>query len=343
MQKTILSLPEDLERIIAKILQQENSNEWIQGARLLHSRYMDDRINNKEIINGMRDALSYLALRLPATYSQSISAIDNVAEIIPSWMPKTMLDIGSGPGAGVIAAKEIFPSLEEAVCLDQNSDFISIGRKIFEELNMPINITWKKGDMTRGIGAEKPMYDLILVSNVLNEISPIQREKLLGFAYNHCSGILLIIEPGTPTGCGIVQTASVNFSHTSLVAPYIGNNIISRPDFWLHFSQKFTRPEFQRRVRQNMRDSSLMASDWEDSKYSYVAIGKIPAEVLPWGRCVGPVKLMNGYLEVPILTKDFLKEIKIMKRHRSQYIFAKKLKWGQIILREEDCIVSIVI
>lgn len=92
-----------------------------------------------------------------------------------------------------------------------------------------------------------------------------------------------------------------------------------------------------------MRDSSLMASDWEDSKYSYVAIGKIPAEVLPWGRCVGPVKLMNGYLEVPILTKDFLKEIKIMKRHRSQYIFAKKLKWGQIILREEDCIVSIVI
>lgn len=96
---------------------------------------------------------------------------------------------------------------------------------------MPINITWKKGDMTRGIGAEKPMYDLILVSNVLNEISPIQREKLLGFAYNHCSGILLIIEPGTPTGCGIVQTASVNFSHTSLVAPYIGNNIISRPDF----------------------------------------------------------------------------------------------------------------
>ena len=79
-----------------------------------------------------------------------------------------------------------------------------------------------------------------------------------------------------------------------------------------------------------------MASDWEDAKYAYTVICKIEPEIHPWGRCVGPTQIQKGFLEIPILTKEGIEKMKIMKRHKEQYTFAKNLRWGDIIMKESD-------
>ncbi len=335
MIDTIISFPLDIERVIGDMLRAERNDEWLKRAQLLHERYMGQGKNQGEpFLNDYTDALTYLALRVPATYAQILGAFSAVSEVVPSWIPKTMLDIGSGSGAGVWAVNAKFPSITQVTCVDENPHVITIGKKILNNLNLPISVMWKKADVVRGIELEEQMFDVVLISNVLNELNSEQREKVLGQAFNHCKGIMIVVEPGTPTGSAIAESVFYNFSHEIPIGPYVSNNLIDRKDYWLHFPQRFKRPEFLRRVRQYMRESQLMASDWEEAKYSYAAVGKILPEIKPWGRCVGNVELQKGFLEVMILTQNELFKIKVMKRYKKQYNFAKNLRWGEIILHK---------
>jgi ribosomal protein RSM22 (predicted rRNA methylase) len=288
-------------------------------------------------VQDFSDALAYLALRVPATYAQILAAASAVQEVMPTWQPTSLLDIGAGPGTGTWAIRVLWPEITSITNIDQDRHLISLSQAIAQDTNIPIATSWKQRSVISGIGDSEGLYDIVLIANVLNELSTAQQEKLIGQAYNHCRGVLLLIEPGTPQGSTIISQAAKKLSHAgTLLAPYSNTTFISDDDYWLHFPQRFIRPEFQRRIRQRMRDSSDMASDWEEAKYSYVAVSKLPAEVIPWGRCVGPIKIQKGFLEVPILTQDGINVVKVLKRHKPQYTFAKNLRWGQIVQYEHE-------
>lgn len=307
-------------------------------AERLHERYQQ-RKKDKLYLTSFFDALAYMALRVPATYAQVSGALSAVQEVVPLWKPTTLLDIGSGPGTGVWAATRLWPSIKHAVCMDTNKDLLDIGRRV--STSLPTHISWQRQDITRGLPTDST-YDLVLLANVLNELSMNQAEKVIGQAFNLCKGIMVIIEPGTEFGNALVQSFAKKFSKTGLlVAPYINNTYIASDEYWIHFSQRFIRPEFQRRIRQAMRNDTEAASDWEEAKYSYVAICRdTKSFVSPsaWGRTIGPVKVQKGFLEVTVMTESGIFQVKILKRNKKQYSFAKKLSWGSIIHQKEDII-----
>jgi len=78
--------------------------------------------------------LRYLALRTPVTYAQLYGAVCHIDEMLPSWRPTSILDIGSGPGTAVWAASEIGESINEITCLDSESNFSKIGKEILKIL-----------------------------------------------------------------------------------------------------------------------------------------------------------------------------------------------------------------
>lgn len=338
MQQTFANLPSQIEKAIEQLLTQEDNPVWISSVSELHDRYVN-REKNKDhaYMKDLSDALAYLALRLPATYAQVFGVLLSVQEVLPSWKPKTLLDIGSGPGTGVWAAQSIWSELADATCIDRDKNLFSLGKKISSLSQLPVDISWKQQDIRKGIDEDDETYDIVVIANVFNELRPSDSEKLLGQAYNKCNGVLIIVESGTPFGSKLVQSTAQKLAHTGvLIAPYIANSFVANDDYWLHFSQKFIRPELQRRIRQHMRKSSLAASDWEDAKYSYVAISKIPSEDTSWGRCVGSAKIQKGFLEISLLTGDTISQIKVMKRDKERYAFAKDLKWGQLIKHKEN-------
>lgn len=342
MIQTFANLPESINDTITAILAKQHMPEIITHAQKLHERYMtQNKEEKKAYIQDTEDVFAYLALRSPATYAQIYGSFSQIQENIPNWHPKTMLDIGSGPGTGVWAAKTIWGSLEAATCLDQERSFLSLGKEISSNAQLNVKMSWQQGNASYVIENDTTMYDIVLLSNILNELDIPQREHLIGSAYNHCKGIMVIVEPGTPSGTAIVNHAAKSLSHTQIIAPYGNNTLIQDDKQWIHFPQKFIRPEFQRRVRQHMRDSELMASDFEEAKYAYVAFGKDIASASLWGRCIGSPKMYKGYLEIPILTTAGLETIKVMKRHKPQYLFAKKLRWGESIQKKEDLLVTL--
>jgi ribosomal protein RSM22 (predicted rRNA methylase) len=337
MQTRVLTFPSTIADAIAGILAAQENDEWIQKAMQLHQRYMSRTTGGaRGYVRDFTDTLSYLALRTPATYAQTYGAMSAVAELLPSWQPKRILDLGSGPGVGVWAAKSIWPSLEDALCVEQETSFVQLGEQIMQTAERGIRVRWEKKNLLEinsfEAGAQKPLYDLVVISNVLNELSAAAVDKVLGRAWNVCCGVLLLVEPGTPLGSGIIASAAKKLSHTgTLLAPYIAENWVDTSDYYLHFPQRFIRPEFLRRVRQRMREDALMASDWEEAKYSYVAIGRMKPEKVVQGRCVGSVKAQKGFVEVPLLRAEGITVLKVLKREKEVYNRAKKLHWGDVV------------
>lgn len=336
MPVTFANLPQHSIAAINELLYQQSNTEWIKRAERLHEKYTS-QIHEKEnrYITDMDDVIAYLALRMPATYAQHYATFLAVQELYPHWEPQSVLDIGCGPGTGIFAAKEVWPSLTEGMCLDRERNFLQIGQQLLSRAKLDIQIQWEKHDVRDGIVSNEKKYDVVIVGNVFNELQNSVKEKLLGQAFNKTKGVLIIIEPGTPYGSVLIYDLAKKLSKAAqIAAPFVGNSLVTNENYWVHFSQKFIRPDFERRVRQHMRTASEMASDWEDAKFCYVAISNFSPEVAFWGRCVGPVNIQKGYVIVPVLTKNGISMIKVMKRNKEHYHFAKELKWGQIIASE---------
>ncbi|MDQ3239691.1 MAG: small ribosomal subunit Rsm22 family protein [bacterium] len=328
---TFANLPESIEKSIYTILQQQETPEWVHRAMNLHLRYTNGK-TDKKFVHDYVDALAYLGLRAPATYAQVFGALGAIVEMVPSWRPTSLLDIGSGPGTAAWAAIIHWPDLDKITCLDEDKDFISLGKQIIKDSEFGYYINWINRDVRSGISKDGKTYDLIIISNVLNELSTADQEILIREVFNHCKGMLVIIEPGTPRGSQIVSSIAEKLCKDGiLLAPYITNTFVEDKEYYLHFPQRFIRPDFQRRVRQQMRENSKMASDWEESKYSYVVLSKFPAEKYCWGRIVGETTTQKGFLEVPVMTAENIGKIKVMKRDKETFAFAKRLKWGTTI------------
>ena len=339
MIKTFINLPQKISSAISESLSLPENGRWLANAEKLHERYMTRDKETANFIHDSLDIFAYLGLRSAATYAQISGALLQVQEGMPSWQPTSLLDIGSGPGTAVWAAKTVWSSIEMATCIDQDEKFLTIGKELLEKSELPLDVTWQQQNITIGLGNTSQQYDLVIIANVLNELDPEETSVLVYNALSRCKGILIVIEPGTPLGYTIVQTTAKSVAgKNTLIAPYIDNSFVKSDDYWIHFPQRFIRPAFLKRIRQHMRDSELMASDWEEAKYSFVAIGKNLPEEKIWGRCIGPIKKQKGFLEVPILTKDKIFYVKVLKRHKEQYNFAKELKWGETIKSSQDII-----
>ena len=66
------------------------------------------------------DALAYALARMPATYAAVTASLNALAAITPDFAPKSLLDVGAGPGTASWAAAEAFSSLTAFALLDAN-------------------------------------------------------------------------------------------------------------------------------------------------------------------------------------------------------------------------------
>lgn len=302
-------------------------------AKALHERYMQGANPIEPNIQKPSDCVAYLALRFPATFAQIASALSHIQERVPTWQPKSVLEVGCGPGTGIWAAKSIWPSITSATGIDREQLFLTLAEELHYDSKMALQTTWIKSAILPWITAEDATtYDLIIIPNVLNELPEEERALVIEKISAKSAGLVVVIEPGTAVGYAIVREAARQVAPAQrLVAPYIDNTFVDSEAYWIHFSQRFQRPEFQRRIRQSMRDSSLMASDWEDAKYSYVAWGKVPGEKSVWGQCIGKIEKLKGFLTVPVLTCEGVTNARVLKRNKAIYNAAKNIRWGEIL------------
>src|SRR4029078_12003644 len=101
-----MELPPLLRRAADRPLSGMPLTELAATAAVLSQRYREEPRGGKTHVAGDRDALAYLAVRLPATYAEVRACLLAVAEARPDFAPKSALAVGAGPGTALWAATE---------------------------------------------------------------------------------------------------------------------------------------------------------------------------------------------------------------------------------------------
>jgi len=322
----MLTLPVELERAIAALLADTSSARWQRAARALSERYRAPRQEHgRALASGERDVLGYLAQFVPATFAQLVGAMRAVRWRIPDWQPETLLDLGSGPGTALWAAAACWPMLQQATACEREGAFVAIGRGLCQAAPHPAvrAARWHVGDLRALADINAPRSDLVVLGHVLGEIAPDERVALVTNAWLRCSGVLLIVEPGTPEGFAVVRAAraiALGLSGTTL-APCPHDQPCPLQNDWCHAPQRIVRPGFQRVAR-------AAPGQWEENKFSYCAIGRMPGAQPVWARVLREPQSNKAYAQVELCSHDGITRPRALKRDRAAFRIVRDLAWG---------------
>ena len=136
---------------------------------------------------------------MPATYAAVTASLNALAEITPDFAPKSLLDVGAGPGTASWAAAEAFSSLTAFTLLDANGALRALALDLASDSARLRGMTYRQGE-ARAELAEAEAADLVVASYMIGEISEGERTALAELMWAKTRDTLLVVEPGTPAG-----------------------------------------------------------------------------------------------------------------------------------------------
>jgi ribosomal protein RSM22 (predicted rRNA methylase) len=325
----MLSLPENLEAAIREMLKSLPASQWMSEAQALSRRYRGEREASSPILaRGEEQALAYLAQILPATFAQLSGAITAVSVQAPNWQPGSLLDIGSGPGTTLWAAIAQWPSLTHFTAWEREPAFIKIGQRLAQasEQLAQSSVTWERIDVSRQLKQISETYDLIVIGHVLNELKPGVQQQSVAWAWEHCTGVVLLVEPGTSATFPALKSAREQLLALGArtLAPCPHDHPCPLVDDWCHFPQRLQRPPFQRRAKAAL-------SQWEDCKFAYAAMARFAPANVPQARIIRDPQITKVFAEVRLCTADGIVQHRDGKNDREAFKRTKKLQWGDAL------------
>ncbi|RUW22796.1 small ribosomal subunit Rsm22 family protein, partial [Mesorhizobium sp. M4B.F.Ca.ET.013.02.1.1] len=282
-----MELPAPLRQGVERLLENVPLPALKQAARTLSDRYRAELRDGRLHMAEDMAVKAYLATRLPATYAAVRASLDALAEARPEFQPRTLLDIGAGPGTMLWATIDLWSDLEAAVMLEASAAVRKIGQTLAAE-TVAARTEWLAGDATIDLTDLQPA-DLVTAAYVLDEIVPASLPKLVGRLWQLTADTLLIVEPGTPAGWQRILAVRRQLieagAHVLAPCPHEAPCPLVPPD-WCHFSRRVARSRLHRLAK----DADV---PWEDEKFIYIAASRQPAPARP-ARVIAPPKAGSG-------------------------------------------------
>lgn len=320
-----MELPIPLRQGVERLLENVPLTTLKQAAKTLSDRYRAELRDGRLHMAGEMAVKAYLATRLPATYAAVRASLDAVSEARPDYAPKTLLDVGAGPGTVLWAATDLWPDLERAVLLEASAAVRRVGEALATEA-MTARIAWLAGDVTIDLADLKPA-ELVTCAYVLDEIAPASLPKLIDRLWHLTGDMLLIIEPGTPAGWQRILAVRRHLikagAHVLAPCPHEAPCPLAAPD-WCHFSRRVARSRLHRLAK----DADV---PWEDEKFIYVAASR-QAVAPPQARVIAPPKSGSGKVLLKLCEKHGSAGEKLYtKRDGEMFKAARRLDWGDTL------------
>jgi ribosomal protein RSM22 (predicted rRNA methylase) len=280
-------------------------------------------------IRSRDDALAYAFARMPATYAAAIAVFNALREVC-DVAPRSLLDIGAGPGTASLAAIQAFPSLADIRLVEANAEMRALGAALFAESEQPAlravsYIAMPKRDV------DMPTADLVTASYVAGEIALTERPAFTRALWAATAQALVVIEPGTPAGYArIIEMRSLLIAegaHVAAPCPHDAACPLTAPD-WCHFSQRLPRSRDHLQVKG-------VAVPFEDEKFSYVALVRIPSRRID-ARVLAPPVVTNGAVTAKLCTADGIAHDIVARRDAATYRRHKSWRWGDAVDRQDD-------
>ncbi|MDP1869144.1 MAG: small ribosomal subunit Rsm22 family protein [Bradyrhizobium sp.] len=320
---TAPDLPIELKAALDARLHGLSRSDAAGRAAIISQTYRDG--GGSGAIRSEADALAYALARMPATYAAVTASLNALREIDPGFAPKSLLDVGAGPGTASWAAAETFSSLKSFALLDANSALRALALELGRGSSRLRELNYRRGE-ARAALADAEAADFVVASYMIGEISEGERSALAGLMWAKTRGTLLVVEPGTPAGYARImalrQQLIASGAHVTAPCPHDGQCPLAAPD-WCHFTQRLPRS----RVHKQLKSAEL---PYEDEKFSYVALTRAPIARNPARVLAQPV-ITKVAVTAKLCTDHGVMSTIAPRRDKPAYARFRKYNWGDAV------------
>jgi ribosomal protein RSM22 (predicted rRNA methylase) len=318
---TAPELPADLRGALEAKLHGLPRDDIAVRAAQISRTYRDG--GNSRAIATPSDALAYALVRMPATYAAVAACLSALVEARPDFAPKSLLDVGAGPGTASWGAAETFASLQSFMLLDINAALQTLALDLGREHPRLAAMTCRRD---AGALDDVAPADLVVASYLIGEVRETERRSLAERLWAKARDTLLVVEPGTPAGYAaiIALRAHLIASGAFVAAPCPHDHAcpLSAPD-WCHFAQRLPRL----RAHIQLKGAEL---PFEDEKFSYVVLTREP----PPKRCarvLAPPVVGKVEVAAKLCTANGVDVAKVPRRDKAAYAKARRWRWGDAL------------
>lgn len=338
-----MQLPDWMRDAIDEVVADVPSAELARAATELSAAYRAGDYRQTPMNNAARRT-AYVALRLPATFAANWRVCEEVHMLAPDFLPRTLLDLGAGPGTASLAAVETWPEIDDLVRVEPDPALIAIGRRVAAQHGHPalLDGLWDQhefpaanakdasggGARANSQPAASPTrsFDLVVASYVIGELPPAALPDFVRAAWSRVAGMLILIEPGTPRGfAGVLaarETLGALGAHIVAPCPRAEPHPcpMAQAGDWCHFAQRVERTSLHR---------MLKGADlgYEDEKFSYLVASRQPLATAP-ARIIRHPLQHKGHVELHLCTPAGLACVTVSRRQKERYRAARNSEWG---------------
>ena len=191
-------------------------------------------------------------------------------EIRPDFAPKSLLDIGAGPGTASWAAAETFSSLQDFTLLDANEACANSRSTLSARAFACANIPYERGEARNSL-IRAEAADFVIASYMIGEIGEAEQNALAALMWEktreRCWWSSRHAER-LRADHRAARTVDRSRRPRAAPCPHDGKCPLVAPD-WCHFTQRFRRS----RAHKQVKGAEL---PFEDEKFAYVALTRTP-------------------------------------------------------------------
>src|SRR5437868_988250 len=316
-------LPAELKAALDAKLEGVSRNDAAGRAALISQTYRDG--GGSGAIKSETDALAYALARMPATYAAVVASLNALIEIRLDFAPKSLLDVGAGPGTATWAAAEAFSSLRDFTLLDANDALRELALDLVRKSARLRGINYEQGQ-ARSLVARADAADLVVASYMIGEIGDAERESLARLLWAKTRDTLLVVEPGTPAGYARIIALRAQLitdgAHVAAPCPHDGKCPLQAPD-WCHFTQRLQRSRAHKQIKG-------VELPFEDEKFAYVALTRAAVAERP-SRVLAQPAVTKVEIAAKLCTPEGLVLSKVPRRAKADYASARRWRWGDAV------------
>jgi ribosomal protein RSM22 (predicted rRNA methylase) len=279
------------------------------------------------------DALAYAFARMPATYAAAIAVLNAARDALPAFEPRTMLDVGAGPGTAAFAAVGAFETLADIRLIDANAALRSLGLTLMAEADSETlrqvvhRQSYRHGDALVLLAEAQPA-DLVVASYLAGEIAADQLARCAQLLWAATAGVLVAILPGTPEGYQrmLQLRGELIAAGAQVAAPCPHKRPCPlRPPDWCHFAQRLSRS------RDHLRIKGAEAP-FEDEKFSYAVFSRSKPQSLA-ARVLAPPRITKSAVTTKLCTDGGVVTDVAVRRDPEAYRRRRSWRWGDSVSR----------
>jgi ribosomal protein RSM22 (predicted rRNA methylase) len=311
--------PGNMNEAIGTWLRQSSQGGLLEKTQRLSASY------RKGANSSSVDLAAYVVSRVPATFAANVKVHEALAQALPDFAPRTLLDIGAGPGTASWAALARWSSITSITQCEQDQSFAWLAAKLNAESNLEALHQTKLIQKSEAGLAPDIKSQLVIASYMLAELPLDAMPQVAKRLWDRTEDVMLLIEPGTPQGFARLRAIRETLlgqgafviapcTHQN-VCPMTGNN-------WCHFKTRV------QRSREHMHAKQATVP-FEDESFSYLVLSRKPVAQSGY-RIIAPVSINKVAATLPLCSSPGLHDEIIASRDKPAYKRAKKIGWGDV-------------